>query len=157
MRILAIDPGFGRVGIALLEKQMGKETLIHSQCLETSPKDSFPLRLKNISDTICAIIEKGKPNALAIETLFFNTNQKTVINVASARGVIIVEASKKNIPVYEYTPLQIKIAVTGYGRASKEQVGEMVQKLIFLEKKERIDDEMDAIAIGLTYFAHTKN
>ena len=157
MKILAIDPGYERVVIAILEKHRNTENLLYSDCLITSSKDEFPNRLLVIGNEIEKVIKKYKPEALAIETLFFNTNQKTVMRVSEARGAIIYKAKAMDIEVYEYTPLQIKIAVVGYGRATKEQVTDMVPKLISMDTTaKRKDDEFDAIAIGLTHCAHKK-
>jgi len=157
MRILSIDPGYERVGFAVIEKQNNKEVVFYSDCFKTSTKDPLYKRLGNIGEEVKRVIKKYKPEALAIETLFFNTNQKTVMQVAEARGVIIGEAAHAGLSVYEYTPLQVKIAITGYGRAPKKQISSMVQKLVEIDNtKKMIDDEFDAIAIGLTHFAHTK-
>lgn len=157
MRILAIDPGFERIGIAIIEKtNLNKDRLIYSSCFKTSSKIPFYERLKNIGLEIESIIKKYKPEALSIEKLYFTTNQKTVMGVSEARGVIIYIASKNNLIIYEYTPPQIKLAVTGYGKASKEMIMSMVPKLIDIEKNIKSDDEIDAIAIGLTCLACEK-
>ncbi|TSC54718.1 MAG: crossover junction endodeoxyribonuclease ruvC [Parcubacteria group bacterium LiPW_30] len=154
MRIIAIDPGLERVGIAILDKERGgKETLVFSECFKTKSSLTLSERLNLIGVHLNEIILEYKPEALAIESLFFTTNQKTAMVVSQARGVIIYEGAKNNLPIYEYTPLQIKVAVTGYGKATKTQVDSMVQKLIIISKKIKSDDEMDAVAIGLTCFA----
>ncbi len=159
MRILSIDPGYERVGIAVLEKKSGrdKEKLLHSECFKTSSKLLHDRRLGLIGKKIRAEIKKWEPGALAIETLFFNKNQKTVMAVSEARGVIIYEASSAGLEIYEYSPLQIKIAVTGYGRGDKNQVISMVKALISIKKTSVQDDEFDAIATGLTCFASEKH
>jgi crossover junction endodeoxyribonuclease RuvC len=156
MRILGIDPGYERLGIAVVEKQNGKEILLHSECFQTSAKTPFNERLGLLGEKIREIIKEYEPDALSIETLMFNTNQKTAINVAEARGVVIYEAVRKNLSVFEYSPLQIKIAITGYGRSDKTQVTEMVKRLISIPKKDAKDDEYDAIACALTGFASYK-
>jgi crossover junction endodeoxyribonuclease RuvC len=157
MRIFAIDPGFERVGIAIIEKtSLKKDILIYSDCFKTSAKIPFCERLKNIGVELEKVIKKYKPIALAIEKLYFTTNQKTVMGVSEARGVMVYTASKNGLAVFEYTPPQIKIAVTGYGKASKEMVMSMVPKLIDIDKKIKSDDELDAIAIGLTCLACEK-
>jgi crossover junction endodeoxyribonuclease RuvC len=157
MRILAIDPGFERVGIAILDKTIKpKHDLVYSDCFKTSAKIPFHLRLTLIGQEIERVIKKFKPDALAIEKLYFTTNQKTVMGVSEARGVIIYSASKNGLLVFEYTPPQIKIAVTGYGKSTKEGVMSMVPKLIFMDKKTNSDDELDAIAIGITCLACEK-
>ncbi len=153
MQILGIDPGFERVGIAIVEKNnktRDKEQLIYSDCFKTSASIPFYERLGLIGCEIKNTIDRYNPDVLAIETLLFNNNQKTAMKVAEARGVIIYEAIRKDIEICEYTPLQIKIAVAGYGRADKKQVTCMVSKLIKIEKPIKYDDEIDAIAISLT-------
>lgn len=157
MRILSIDPGFERIGIAIIEKtNLKKDVLVYSVCFKTSAKIPFYERLKNIGLEIEKIINEYKPDALAIEKLFFTTNQKTVMGVSEARGVIIYVSSKNNLSIYEYTPPQIKVAVTGYGKASKNMVMSMVLKLIDINKNINSDDEIDAIAVGLTCLACEK-
>lgn len=157
MRVLSIDPGFERIGIAIIEKtNFQKDILVYSECFKTSAKIPFNQRLKSIGIRVEEIIKKYKPKALAIEKLFFTTNQKTVMGVSEARGVIIYVASKNNLSIYEYTPPQIKVAVTGYGKASKDMVMSMVLKLINIEKDINSDDEIDAIAVGLTCLACEK-
>ena len=157
MRILSIDPGFERVGIAIIEKtSKPKHELIYSACFKTSAKIPFPERLRNIGIEVERIIKKYKPEALAIEKLYFTTNQKTVMGVSEARGVMVYVASKNGLFIYEYTPPQIKVAVTSYGKASKEMVMSMIPKLIDIKKGINQDDELDAIAIGLTCLACEK-
>lgn len=154
MKILAIDPGFERVGIAVLEKENNdKHLLVYSTCFKTSAKIPFHERLNLIGKEIDFVIKKYKPQVLAIEKLFFTTNQKTVMGVSEARGVIIFVCSINELKIFEYTPPQIKIAVTGYGKSSKEAVMSMVPKLIKIDKKINSDDELDAIAIGITCLA----
>ena len=157
MRIISIDPGFERVGIAIIEKTfLKKDILVYSNCFKTTTKISLNERIKNIGNEVEKIIKKYKPEALAIEKLYFSTNQKTVMGVAEARGVIIYVATKNNLSVYEYTPPQIKVAVTGYGKASKTMIMSMVPKLIDVDSGINSDDELDAIAIGLTCLACEK-
>jgi len=153
MKILAIDPGFERLGFAILEKQKGKETLLDSGCIKTLSSKPFNERLLVIGEEMEKVIKKWEPKELAIETLLFNNNQKTVMKVSEARGVVVYISSKYKLSVYEYTPLQIKIAVTGYGRAPKSQVETMVKKLIDIKKTVKYDDEIDAMATGITHLA----
>jgi crossover junction endodeoxyribonuclease RuvC len=154
MKILAIDPGFERIGIAIIEKTLSKkDILVYSECFKTSAKIPFHERLRNIGTRVEEIIIKYKPVALSIEKLYFTTNQKTVMGVSEARGTIIYVCSKNNLAIYEYTPPQIKVAVTGYGKASKENIMSMVPKLIDTHGDISSDDELDAIAIGLTCLA----
>ena len=152
--ILGIDPGYDRVGIAVVEKKQGtKEVLINSECLQTSSKDDFYTRLGQVGAKVAEVIEKYSPDALAIESLFITKNQKTAMRVAEARGVIAYEAVRAGIAIHEYTPLQIKIAVTGHGGSDKTQVMKMIPLLIRLSSKKALDDEYDAIAVALTCLA----
>lgn len=153
MRIIAIDPGYERLGIAILEKNQAKEELIFSECFKTSSKLPHAERLKLIGEEIEKIIKKFQPEMLAVETLFFAKNQKTAIQVSEARGTILYVASRNNLSVKELMPNQIKIAVTGYGASDKKGIIAMVPKLIKIDKEIRYDDEYDAIAVGLTFFA----
>lgn len=159
MRILGIDPGFERLGIAILEKEKTdkKERVIFSECFKTSSKLEFNQRLVLVGEEIQKIIKKYKPEALSIETLFLTTNQKTVMHVAEARGVIIYECAKANLKIFEASPPQIKIATTGYGKADKIQMMKMVKILVDIDKTKKSDDELDAIAIAITGFANLKN
>ena len=158
MRIISIDPGYERLGIAVLEKEKkNKEVLLFSECFKTSSKAAHSERLRQLGAEIEKVIDEFKPECLAIEKLFFTTNQKTALMVAEARGVIIYEAARVGLSVTEFTPLQAKVAVTGYGRGTKDQMKYMVEKLITVAKKIKEDDEYDAIALGLTYFATKKS
>ena len=154
-RILGIDPGYERLGVAILEKSKSdkKEKVLFSECFNTSAKLEFNERLKLIGEEVRNIIKKYQPEVLSIETLFLNTNHKTVMRVAEARGVVIYEASQAHLKIFEASPPQIKIATTGYGRANKEQVIKMVKILVEVDKNKTSDDELDAIAIALTAFA----
>ena len=159
MRILGIDPGFERLGIAVLEKNIGdkKEKVIFSECFKTSAKLEFSERLKLIGEEVNKVIKKYKPEVLSIETLFLTTNQKTVMHVAEARGVVLYEAIKANLKIFEASPPQIKITTTGYGKADKKQIIKMVHVLVDIDKNKKSDDELDAIAIALTAFAYKIN
>ncbi|MCX6735663.1 MAG: crossover junction endodeoxyribonuclease RuvC [Candidatus Parcubacteria bacterium] len=153
MRILGIDPGYERLGIAIMEKRENKDFLVYSECFQTSKETPFHERLLLLGKRIEEIIQEYKPNAMSIETLMFNTNQKTAMNVAEARGVILFQGMKCGLEIFEFTPLQIKIAITGYGRSDKSQVTEMTKRLVKIDKKGAKDDEYDAIACALTCFA----
>lgn len=152
MRILGIDPGFERLGIAVIDKEGGtpKEEVLFSECFKTSPKLEFPKRLLLVGEEIKKVIKKYKPDMLAIETLFLSANQKTAMRVSETRGVIIYESSQAGLKVFEASPLEIKMAITSYGKADKKQVMKMVKLLISLEKGKDSDDELDAIAVALT-------
>lgn len=152
MKVLAIDPGYDRLGIAVVEKE-NEEKLIFSETFSTDKKLDFIERLFLVSSEVEKIIKRYQPEYFAIEKLFFNTNQKTATNVSEVRGALIFVALKAGLKVFEYTPLQIKTAVTGYGRADKKQMITMLEKLIKIEKEIKHDDEYDAIACALTFFA----
>src|ERR1041385_2240696 len=115
MKVLAIDPGYGRCGVAVLMKEKGKEHVLFSDCIETSPKDAFPERLAAVVAACENVVVKERPEALAIEKLYFATNQKTAMQVAEVRGAIIALAARYELPVSEYTPMQVKAAL-GYGK-----------------------------------------
>lgn len=155
MRIIAIDPGYERLGIAIIEKD-GKEKLLFSECFKTKANLPFVDRLELIGREVARIIEEYQPTALAIENLFIETNQKTAMRVAEVRGAILYQAKVLGLDIHEYTPLQIKVATTGYGKATKIQVMTMVKKLVSGAESIKQDDEMDAIAIGLTHFAYVR-
>lgn len=157
MKILGIDPGYDRIGIAMID---GKK-LVHSECFLTSREDSFHIRLKEIGQRINQVIKEFLPDQIAIESLFITKNQKTAMKVAEARGVIAYEASLMDIPIHEYSPPQIKVAVTGHGGSDKNQIIKMIPLLIKMklpqDKKKILDDEYDAIAVALTCQAHIKS
>lgn len=151
MRILGIDPGIGRCGWAVIEENKGKFTALSYGCLETSPKKEVAKRLQEIHEEILRIIKTYSPDCLSIEELFFNNNAKTAFVVGQARGVILLAAAEKNLSIAIYTPLQVKIAVTGYGRAEKSQIGQMVKTILMLKEIPRPDDTSDALAVALTH------
>ena len=155
MKIISIDPGYERLGIAIIEKEpKGKEVLVFSECFKTSSKLPHPKRLGLIKNRIEEIIAEFKPEKMAIETLFFTNNQKTVMQVSEARGAIIATAQSMGVDVSEFGPGEIKVAVTGYGKSDKSAIISMIPRLIKVSKTIKHDDEFDAIAVGLTYFAH---
>lgn len=156
-RVLAIDPGFDRLGIAVIERKRGKkETVLYSNCIETLRSDDFSSRLAHVARAVRTTIKKFTPTTLAIETLFFSTNQKTAMRVAEVRGAIILCAHDAGLPIHEYGPGEIKMAVTGYGKSDKKEIATMIPLLVTLTKKITRDDEYDAIAIGLTCLAHQR-
>ena len=156
MRIFGIDPGIARTGWAVIDKDKGKINVAGYGCIETSSEKGISERLLEVYNEITKLIEKYRPDDLAIEELFFNTNSKTAFVVGQARGVMLLAAAQKNIPVAIYTPLQIKIAITGYGRAQKDQIGKMVKTILKLEEIPKPDDTVDALATALTH-AFTNN
>jgi crossover junction endodeoxyribonuclease RuvC len=155
MVILGIDPGFARVGWAIMGAQGGNFKLQNCGCIETSKETASEERLVDVYKQICKLIKKYKPEAVAVEELFFTNNAKTAFKVGEARGVIILSAAIQDIPVFSYTPLQVKIAVTGYGSADKPQVGRMVKAILKLKELPKLDDTVDAIAVALAH-AFTK-
>ena len=154
MRILGIDPGFAITGYSIIDYIGNKFKLLASGAILTEAKTSFPLRLEKIYQDLTQIITDYQPEAMSIEELFFNNNAKTAINVAQARGVILMTARIHHIDIFEYTPLQIKQAVTGYGRADKVQVQRMVKMILNEEKLPKLDDITDSMAIGICH-AHS--
>jgi len=150
MIILGIDPGTTRIGYAVIEKKDSDNlNLLTCGCLESKNKEQKD-RLKEISDLIPGLILKYHPEVLSIEKLFFTKNAKTALAVAEARGVIINSANSLNLNIREFTPLEVKVAITGYGKAEKEQVKKMVCRILKLEKIPKLDDTSDALAIALT-------
>jgi len=149
LRVLAIDPGYDRLGIAVVEGDPSRPTVVWSDCVMPE-KGLRAQRLAHISNAVKKAIAKYSPDMLAIETLFFSVNKKTAIGVAEARGAILAVAGNSSLPVMECSPQQVKLAVTGYGGADKMAVAKMVPKLVILSKKKRLDDELDAVAIGIT-------
>ena len=153
MLVLGIDPGYDRLGVALVKKDGGKEELVFSDCFLSSPKDTLGERLLSVGNELEKLIKEHKPDTVATEKLYFTVNQKTAMSVAEARGVISYLSAKHKIPLFEYTPPEIKLTVTGYGNANKKQVAEMIPRLIKISKGIKYDDEYDAIAIALTHLA----
>lgn len=148
MRVLGIDPGFARLGIAVVEGSASKPLLLWSDCVEPKPSEPHE-RLATISKAIVEVIAQYKPQVLAIETLFFSTNRKTALAVAQARGAILAAAGDAHLALREFSPQHVKLAVTGYGAADKSSVARMIPKLIALKSKKRLDDELDAIAVAI--------
>lgn len=156
MIILGIDPGYAIVGYSVLEYKNNKFKVIEYGAITTDASMDMFDRFKSIYDDICEVMERTKPDFMAIEELFFNSNQKTAINVAQARGVILLAAMNRGIQIFEYTPLQVKQAVAGYGRAEKKQVQQMVKLLLGLKEVPRPDDTADAVAIAICH-GHSYN
>jgi len=154
MRILGIDPGFAITGYSIIDYVGNKFQLITSGAVTTKVGVSFPLRLTKIYDDLSLIIQEYKPEAMAVEELFFNQNTKTAINVAQARGTILTVGCKQCVPTFEYTPLQVKQAVAGYGRADKMQVQRMVKAILNVEELPKLDDITDSMAIAICH-AHS--
>jgi crossover junction endodeoxyribonuclease RuvC len=153
MKVIAIDPGYDRLGIAVMELHDGSEKLLYSGCIETDKATPLHERLRVVGDSFTSLLHTHHPDTLAIETIFFNKNQKTAIGVAQARGILLYLAQVHNCAVYEFGPQEIKIAVTGYGKSDKRAVFEMVKRLIIDAPTSALDDEYDAIAVGITCLA----
>ena len=151
MRILGIDPGYAIVGYGVLDYASGSFSVVGFGAVTTPADLPFEKRLKMIYEDITEIIETYKPDEMGIEKLFFNTNEKTAIDVAQARGVTLLPAIMRNIPIYEYTPLQVKSSIVGYGRAEKKQVQEMTKTMLHLKEVPKPDDTADAVAIAITH------
>ena len=156
MKVLAIDPGYGRCGVAVVEKINGKDSLIYSECIETSAKDEFGDRLAAVADGCARLMKLHAPDCVAMEKLYFSNNQKTAMRVAEVRGALLNTAALHGLIVAEYTPGQIKSAAAGWGGADKRAVAQMVRLLLKIEKQIKYDDEYDAIAIGITHLAMSR-
>lgn len=154
MRILGIDPGYALIGMGAIEYNANRYKTVKYGRIETSSHDELPERLHEIFNLMNIWLEEIKPDAVAIEQLFFNTNTTTAIGVAQARGVILLSCQMYGVNIYEYTPLQVKQAVVGYGKAEKQQVQKMVKTLLNLEAVPKPDDVADALAIAI---CHTNN
>jgi crossover junction endodeoxyribonuclease RuvC len=154
MTILGIDPGYAIVGVGVVDHTANSFKLIEAKAITTEASVPFDQRLREIYAGVSALIARHRPAAMAIEKLFFNTNAKTAIDVAQARGVILLAAAQAGVPVHEYTPLQGKQSVVGYGRAEKRQVQDMVKLLLHLNACPKPDDVADALAIAICH-AHS--
>lgn len=151
MRILGIDPGYAIVGYGIVDSVSSSFSAVSFGAITTEAKEEFPNRLKSIYSDMNYIIKKYKPDCISIERLYFNTNTTTAIDVAQARGVILLSAVQNGLSVHEYTPLQVKQSVTGYGKAEKHQVMEMVKSLLKLKAVPKPDDTADALALAICH------
>ena len=151
MRILGIDPGYATIGFGILEADRGNYKLIQYGTITTPPSLEFPQRLQVIYNDMMELLQKVKPDAVAIEELFWGHNVTTGIGVSHGRGVILLTVAQALLPLYEYTPMQIKQAVVGYGNASKHQVQDMTRRLLHMDQIARPDDAADAIAVALCH------
>jgi len=156
MVVLGIDPGYGRCGAAIVVKEDGKVRVIYSTCIETPAQRAFPERLQQVVDACEMLIQEHRPRTLALERLYFNSNQKTAMQVAEVRGALLYIATRAGLSVAEYTPGEVKAATTGWGRSDKKGVARMIHALVHIDKKIDHDDEYDAIAIGITHLAHSR-
>ena len=156
MTIIGIDPGYAIVGVGVVEYAGNKFRTLEYNAITTPAGMNTVDRLKKIYDEMSAYLDKYKPDAMAMEELFFTSNQKTALNVAQARGVLLVAAANKGVPISEYTPLQGKQSVTGYGRAEKSQIQQMVKMILGLNVIPKPDDAADALALAICH-AHSNN
>ena len=154
MKILGIDPGMAIVGYGLIEIREETPVLLASGSVQTNKNFSDAKRLLEIFNDLSTIVEKYKPDCASVENLFFFKNQKTVIPVAEARGVILTVLEKYNVPTFNYTPMEVKQVLTGYGRAEKKEVEQMVKIALKTDKLPKLDDTVDAIAIAI---CHSRN
>lgn len=154
MKILGIDPGMAIVGYSVLEYDEENVSLLHSGSIQTSKDDRESKRLLEIFDDMTTIVEKYQPDVAAIEKLFYFKNQTTVMPVSHARGVILTVLEKFGVPIFEYTPMEVKQVLTGYGRAEKKEVEQMVKLALNVDALPKLDDTVDAIAIAI---CHTRS
>ena len=154
MIILGIDPGTATTGYGVIKSEKGKIQAIDHGCILTKSSEDLENRLVTIFNELTKIIKKFKPEMAAVEELFFASNTKTAISVGHARGVLLLACSKTKVPVYEYTPLQVKQAICGYGRGDKQQIQKMVKTLLDLEEIPKPDDAADGLAIAICH-AHS--
>ncbi len=154
MRVIGIDPGYDRLGVAIIEKQAGQDAVVFSTCIETDKRADLPTRLFAAGEELASLIAIHQPDLLGIETLFFNKNVKTAIGVAEARGMVLFIAKQAGCTICELSPQQVKIAVTGYGSSDKPAVVAMLERLVLNLPAKALDDEYDAIAVGVAALAH---
>lgn len=158
MKVLAIDPGYGRCGMALVEKMApARERVLFSTCVETSPKMPFGDRLRTVVAECERLLREFSPDALALEKLYFTKSRTTAMQVAEVRGALLKAAADARIDVFEYTPGEVKSASAGFGAADKKQIARMLHALVDIPRTPRLDDEYDAIAIGITHLARHRD
>ncbi|MBX2866512.1 crossover junction endodeoxyribonuclease RuvC [Candidatus Kaiserbacteria bacterium] len=153
MRVLALDPGYDRLGVAVLERVNGKETVVFSDCITSDKSKESYERLFEIGGAVKDLLAEYTPEACALETLFFSRNKTTALMVSEVRGIIMYLAQESGCEVFEYNPQSIKVATTGYGKSDKKAVTDMVHMLAEGVPKDALDDEYDAIAVGITHLA----
>ncbi len=151
MRILGIDPGYATIGFGLIEAARGQTQMLNYGAISTPPGVPFPRRLEILFDDMTTLLKETQPEAISIEQLFFGNNITTGIDVAHGRGVILLAAQKAGVPLFEYTPMQVKQSVVGYGKATKLQVMDMTKRLLHLQTVPRPDDAADALALALCH------
>lgn len=151
MRIIGIDPGYAIVGYGVLDYDKARFSVVNYGAVTTQAGTSFDQRLMEIYNDMCTVLDMFKPDCMSIEKLYFTNNKTTGIDVAQARGIILLSAVQRGIEIYEYTPLQVKQAVVGYGRAEKHQVQEMVKNILGLKEVPKPDDTADAVALAICH------
>ena len=151
MRILGIDPGIGRTGWGIVDVEKGALTVVKYGCIETPKEHGMGERLEALYGELTKLITEYHPDALGVEELFFNTNVSTALIVGQARGIVLLAAQQQKVTIASYTPLQVKMAVSGYGRADKKQVGQMMKTILKLPSIPKPDDTSDALAIAVTH------
>jgi crossover junction endodeoxyribonuclease RuvC len=154
MKVLSIDPGYGRCGVAVIDGSATNQTYVYSDCIETESSTDFFERLQKITETVDTLIDEYEPHVLAIEKLFFNQNTTTAMKVAQVKGAIAAVGKQNSLDVHEYGPQKIKAAVAGSGNAKKQQVMDMTSTLVDIPDSATHDDEYDAVAVGITCLAH---
>ena len=157
MRILGIDPGTGILGFGVIEVEKGKARLVDAGVIRTPVKEDDAVRLQTIYEELSDIIAANKPTVMSVEKLFFARNVTTAMTVSQARGVVLLCGKQAGMEIHEYTPMQIKMAVTGYGKAEKKQIQEMVRVILGLDAVPKPDDCADAIAAALTHAQHLRD
>ena len=153
--ILGIDPGFAILGYGVIEESAGEENSICFGCLRTSVKENFVERLEQIYKGVNSLIKEYKPDEIAIEKIFFAKNAKTAMQIGEVRGIILLTAIQNKVPIFEYTPLQVKLTIASYGQADKSQIQKMVKLILKLKEIPKPDDAADALAIAITH-CHSK-
>ncbi len=156
MKVLAIDPGYGRCGMAVIERIGQKDVLIFSTCVETAANSDFAERLHTVVSMCEELLRLHEPDSMAMEKLYFKANRTTAMRVAEVRGALLQAATSASVPVHEYSPNEVKSAAAGWGGADKKQVATMLHALVKIDKLIKYDDEYDAIAIGVTHLAHSR-
>lgn len=154
--ILAVDPGYDRLGLAILKREGGKEVVVMSMCATSTKNTPLSSRIAELESQVSKLLTEYQPEAIAFEKIFFNQSTSTALGVAEVRGMLETLAGQRGLSVFQYSPQEIKIAVTGYGKSDKKAVAAMVLRLVILPTRPRFDDEIDAIAVGITCLSSTR-
>lgn len=155
--VLAVDPGYERLGLAIVRRAGAKEHLVFSTCARTSKELSLPERIGLLAKEVEALIQEHCPDALAMERVYFSKSRSTALGVAEVRGMLETIAAQQKLPVFQYSPQEIKLAITGYGASDKKAIASMLPAIIALPPGKRLDDELDAIAVGVTCLSSTRS